>query len=215
MKHWALILTSAVLLWSCGTKPSGADRYLGTYLTTGVLRGNMYIDSLGNKCALRTVQSFLVNDTTVPINLRLQFPDTSFHFHQQANQTFKVFVLSDSLAVQLNFDSCDVSGDIKLFKSGKVNAPSEIEFTIPPHQSKAITLILLFNENCKGVIRTELFSRGHLPALILPDTEKQIQKTENGFFIRLGITKMPEPKDTEGYSNVDYCTLPCGKVMLK
>lgn len=219
MKRWgskygiaALVL---LLFFSCGNKQTGPDKYFGTYLTTGVVNGSVYVDSTGTRCALRSMKSYLVNDTTVPLHLHLKFPHGGIAMAEYPEMAFRIIILSDSLAKELNRDSCEVNGDVKLFMKATTYPTAEIDTIIQPGKTYAIPLMLWFNKASEDVLRMELFSKGHTSALLLPESAIQFKDEVKAFEIKFGVTLMADPKKTDGYTKPKYAVIPCGKVSIE
>ena len=105
------LIAFSFLLYSCRDNKSNHINF-GVSIKSVQMRGGLFVDSKGQQNDFRILKVNLTNDTTVPINLQMHFPQGCYYFYPIPNYAFKVFLLPDSLTGQnqYNFitelDSC-------------------------------------------------------------------------------------------------------------
>lgn len=175
-------------LWSCSNNKStdthksfsgrvcnDSIQGLGIHICTEPIRGSIYGDSTGTKYAYRYVRAFVVNDTTIPIQIKITFPeeyyysDTEYTTGQKLK--FKVFILPDTLTEEAMRGLSQVAttvdkngwhretGALEKFLDGGLKTPVILNKIINPKEECPVNIGLLIDINyCQpGVV---LFSKG-------------------------------------------------------
>ena len=92
------------LIYSCRNNKADADRNFGISIKSEPITGNIFIDSKGQEYDFRILKVRGTNDTTIPINIEMHFPQKCFYFYSILNNPFKVFLLPDTLKGQRQYD---------------------------------------------------------------------------------------------------------------
>ena len=123
------------------------DKHHGIHIENEPIRGTSYNDSLGQICFYRTIRAYIVNDTTIPVNLNIQFSNKYTELLPKTNRKFKVFLLPATYQRD-NLPST-------FLINNESEKPLELNKTIQPGDSCTLDLEFFFNSNSTtGITRS-------------------------------------------------------------
>jgi hypothetical protein len=179
------------------------EKHFGVSLVNQPLRGASFIDSTGEIKQFRSLRVQIVNDTVIPLAIKLYFSNKFNNLFHLTNKKFKAFLLPDSVS---NFGRAQ-----NKFLNEEIEKPSALNKIIQPGEIFIVTIGMLFSNTANTsneIILSELFFEGEKPNLNLPDTViiSINNKYTKGLDIILGVT-------LSSHSNY-YSTIPCGQLSL-
>jgi hypothetical protein len=146
-------------------------KYFGVSLEKYLPMGWIYVDSAKEQYAYRYIRTIISNDSTIPVHLKIVFPESYIAMTPSEKRKYKAFILPDSMTAEKQFDnSANNMGfckESKFFLNKESAKYITLEKTLLPKEKCELRIGLLFLP-CDGVTRIELFSRGHKHNLRLP-----------------------------------------------
>jgi hypothetical protein len=180
--------------------------------------GTIHKDMTGGTNGFRNIIVYISNDSTIPVNLQIAFPNEYINLKQLAEDSlkkffhtdsmrakvpnkYKVFLIPDSLKDKVLYQEySSPSKELELFLNSKLDACTTLMKVIEPKETYKLSLGFLISPD--GLTRAALFSKGHQHNLSIPDKEiKFSDANKNGLDLILGVTL---------YS--DYSVIPCGQL---
>lgn len=199
-----LLLTFA--LYSCTDKPSTQDKtpeqnkYSGVRIKNYLPTGSIYIDSSGERHGYRSIVVEITNDTLVPINLQMKFPNKYIDLYPSTTSAYKVFLLPDSIIPEKEYDNNDsLTKGLKFGIDEGIYESLTLKKIIKPGETYKLRLGFLVNPD--GLTRAELFSKDYKPNLAIPDSAIKFSNNKNEIELLLGVTL-----------NKNYSTISCGQI---
>ena len=173
---------------------SNREKHFGISLINDPLKGASFTDSTQTtKLFIRWIRIQIINDTTLPIRLQLNFSNNPYSFHL-SNEKFKIFLFSDTKDIVLN-----------TFLKTELKRPSSLDKIMQPGQSISLNLGMLFRLPGVGLIRSELFFKNKKPDLYIADTLPSLKNVSlKDLELVLGVTLSS--------SSTYHATIPCGKL---
>src|ERR1043165_4825536 len=100
MKKIYLIFLVAFVL-SCSDEPTekvpvSDKRSIGVQINNEMIGGLIYTDPNGKQFAYRSFRPRIINDTTIPIELTINFNNDSISLLPKSNRYLRVFLLPDT-----------------------------------------------------------------------------------------------------------------------
>lgn len=195
-----------VVLYSCADKPSTQDKttepnkYFGVQIKNHLPTGSIFIDSSGQRLGYRSIVADITNDTLVPINLQIEFPNKHIDLYPSTNNTCKVFLLPDSMTREKEYDYNDsLTKGLKLAIDEGIYESLTLKKVIKPGETYKLRLGFLISPD--GLTRAEIFSNGHKHNLAIPDSAIKFSVNKSGIDLLLGVTLFN-----------DYSTISCGQI---
>lgn len=179
---------------------SQSEKHFGTYITHGKRRGGLYTDSTGINYFSCHVTARIINDSTIPMQVKIAFLKEYYQPTPYNGQRFRVFLLSQTMVDQ-GFDNKEIKNclDNRL----------TINETIDPQKGCILNIGFLietkFGENFFNPIPFELFMKGdrqHFSSI--PDSViNNVVSVKNQSPLLLGLVN---------WHKKDYCVIPCGQI---
>jgi hypothetical protein len=213
LKQFIYILILLTLLHSCYEKHD-PDKYFGVQITNNLPFGSRYTDTTGIKYAYRSMLFYFTNDTLIPVNLQIEFPDTFISLNPSADSKYKVFLLPDSMTREKQYgfaiNNGQVSKELEQLLSKELFANKLTKNGIQPGETYILRLGFLFTY--EGVTRAEIFSKGHKHNLPIPRNEIKIaDSNKKGIDLMLGVVLYaPERFGTD--TSDRYSVINCGRL---
>ena len=118
--------------------------------------GLEYTDTNGKDFVYAIFWTHIANETTNPLELKINFPADSFELPSSAEIYFNIFLPSEVMTPdKLPLFNYGLSGLEYLLDNGFHNS-SSLKKTISPNGSCAFYVVALFNQGVDGVVRAEL-----------------------------------------------------------
>ena len=180
--------------------------------------GTIHKDLTGEASGFRSIMVYIINDSIIPVTLKITFPNDYINlrsaakdsleefFHQdtanvKVHPKYKVFLLPETLPDdKLYQESSLPTEELELFLNKELYAYTTLTKVIKPKETYRLRLGFLIHPD--GRTRAALFSKGHKCNLSIPDQEiKSDSINKNGIDLMLGVIL---------YS--DYSIIPCGQL---
>lgn len=194
-----------------------SNAFHGVTIVNGGPRGSGYTDSEGKNFHFRIFRAHVINDTTVPAELTVNFPGDSVALLPDSGNYLRIFLFPDTMTpdsamAEYNFG---VNG-IDHFLKTSLNKPSTFTTTLQPKDECFLYIGVLINTNgVAGLARGKLTFRGQKINISLPidwDTivlpaDSIKSDTENKDKIDLVFGIGIDPPD-------NYSVIPCGQIVF-
>jgi hypothetical protein len=162
-EHWITALLALSVI-CCGTdKPSHhPNTYRGIALQTDGPRGGGYIDPSGKVLGYWIYRVHVMNDTTVPVELAMDFPGGPITMLPDSNKHPSVFLFPDEITPDTVQDvfSFGIRGS-EVYLSARPDGPTSLRTTILPGEDHLLYIGVVLPPD--GVGRAELFIDGQKP----------------------------------------------------
>jgi hypothetical protein len=215
-KKFIRIIVLILPFYSCADKSCDSDKpvytnkYFGVQITNNLLTGSMYADTAGAQYQYRSIIVDIINDTLIPVNLQIEFPNKFLKLNPSTRDKYKVFLLPDSMTTDRQYsigaDNGLVSKTLEILLDKELYEFS-LKKIIRPGEKYKLRLGFLFDMN-SGQTCAELFSKGHRQNLIIPEKEiKKSSTNKNTIELILDVAVNPGQKNF-----VSYSALTCGQL---
>lgn len=154
-------------------------------------KGGGYIDPDGKQYLYAIFYTQLTNETTNPVELKLDFPLDSIEFPRSSGNYMKFLLPSNTMTLD-KVSLTDYGLPIKSFLDTGINKSYSLRRTIHSKESTAFYVVLLSNKGVDGTLRTGLSLKG-----------------QNLHY------KMAAYKSVPGLPLMDEKEIDCGRVILK
>jgi hypothetical protein len=206
------------LLQACADKPSDTNKYFGVQIKSMLPTGTIHKDLTGEASGFRSIIVYITNDSIIPVNLQITFPNEYVNltplakdslkefFHQDSMNAkvyskYKVFLLPDTLTDEKLYQENSLpTEELEIFLNKELAAYTTLTKVVKPQETYKLRLGFLIRPD--GQTRAELFSKGHKHNLSIPDKEIKFDSINKEVLeLMLGVTL---------YSN--YSIIPCGQL---
>ena len=118
--------------------------------------GTQYADSSGKRYAFAVFWTRIINETTTPIELDINFPADSFAIFSPADSYLKLFLPTDTLTLdKLPLFNYGITG-LKSFLDRNFNKATRLQRTIKPNEEHIFYIVTLTYQ-ASGTARAALF----------------------------------------------------------
>lgn len=208
--HWIFILCVVALSCSWTDRGARSNTPGGIALQTDGPRGGGHTDTSGRDFGYRIFRIHVVNDTTVPAELAMDFPGGPIALLPDTDKYIRVFLFPDEITPDTVQDVYDfgIKGSAA-FISTRPSEPTSLRTTVLPGEDHLLYIGVVFApDGLDGLGRAELFIDGQKPdASFFPEGSIPIgTKTGTDLDLIFGIAIDP-PKH--------YSMVPCGRIAFK
>lgn len=144
-----------------------------------------YTDAIGKHFTYAIFWNRIINESTSPLELTINFPADSFAIADSTGSYFKVFLPTDTMTLAKEVMYNYGAAGLKSFLDTSFNKPSTMERTINPKEA-CLFYILLVSFQTGGIDRTELVLK------------------EQELFYKINMARQLDP-----------ALIPCGQIVLK
>ena len=183
-----------------GVVISQSEKYFGTYIIHGRRRGGIYTDSTGTNYFNCYVTSRIVNDSTIPMHLKIAFSKEYYQSTPFNEQRFRVFLLPETMVEQGIYDK-----EVKKY----LDLPLSLTKTIPPKEECILNIgfhcSTKSDTNFFNPIPFSLFVKGDIYQFSsIPDSAiNQVKSVKNQLPLLLGLGN---------WRKKCYCVIRCGQI---
>ena len=207
-EHWSLILFVVAVSCCWTDKPSHhPNTYRGIALQTDGPRGGGYIDQSGKQLGYWTYRVHVMNDTTVPVELAMDFPGVPITMLPDSNKHPSVFLYPDEISPDTAKDVYNfgiTGGDA--FLIARSSGPTSLRTTILPGEDHLLYIGVVLPPD--GVGRAELFIDGQGPDSSYFPEGSVPTGTKKGDELDLIFGIAIDPPQ-------HYAMVPCGRIAFK
>ncbi len=115
--------------------------------------GGNYTDPIGQKYVYAVFWTRIINETTNPLELTIDFPAASHELPSNPGVYYRLFFPPDTMTADKE-PLYDYGLTIKSFLDTSLSKPSALKRTIRPKESSAFYVVTLSNKGVDGPIRT-------------------------------------------------------------
>lgn len=136
-------------------------------IQNGLPKGGIrYTDPAGKVFVYAFFWTRVINETSSPLELTMNFPADSFVMRTQPNTYFKLFLTPDAMnldAMKLDKEPLFDFGfaDLRSFFDTNFNNPTELQRSLNPKEEVFFYIATLYNQGVDGVVRAALVLKGH------------------------------------------------------
>jgi hypothetical protein len=206
IKQLGNIFILIIILHSCFSKPTDSNKYFGVKIKSYGPTGSVYTDTVGKQFGFRSIMFEITNDTLIPVSLQIKLPNEFIDLKPLTDNKYKVFLLPDTMTRDKQYDFLTDNHQVKTTLEKFLNKElysTTLKKVIQPKETYKLRLGFLFNSS--GVVRAELFSKGHQHDLSIPEKEILSNSNNAGIDLIIGV-----------YYNVPgkrcYSLVPCGQL---
>ena len=160
--HWIFILCAVALGCSWADKAPHSNTPGGIALQTDGPRGGGYIDPSGKQLGYWIYRVHVMNDTTIPVELAMDFPGGPIVMLPDSNKYPSVFLFPDEITPDTAQDVFDfgIAGSVA-FLSTRPSGPTSLRTKVLPGEDHLLCIGVVLPLD--GVGRAELFIDGQGP----------------------------------------------------
>jgi hypothetical protein len=206
------------------------DKYLSLIIDHGPTNNLNFTDSQGNKYRYATMTTVITNDTTLPIEVKINF--SKENTYRDPAQKLKAFIIPETLTpaeelkkrfdipingtVTLNPTDSYFSSELKEFLEAKKDISTIFIKIIGPKEKCTINIGVLGDEKFDPPIQMAVVSKGHkypfiddkLFTLHEWHLDEAISSSDPlNLFLGFDFFRMASPEQYKGYS-----LIPCGQI---
>jgi hypothetical protein len=210
-KRLSITLTFLTIICSCSNTTSLPDAHFPVVITNNGPRGDIYTDSTGKSFAFRSFRVRVMNDTTVPLKLTINFSSDSVALLPKADRYLRVFLLPDTATPEKLYGLQAYNGafihPLNSVLNTVLNKSTELQTIIQPEQGHYINIGTIFSPQ-DGLTRAGLFVNGqdHHVQLVPIRSIKTGTRNKNELTLVFGIG-IDQPHN--------YALIPCGKIIFE
>lgn len=123
-------------------------------------KGEGYTDPNGKEYFKIIFWSRIINETSKPFELKIDFPANSYQLPSSPDKHYKILLPSDTLILNradlINYGETE----LKSFLDNSIDKPSSLRRTINSGESSGFYVVILFDAGISGPYRTGLSIRG-------------------------------------------------------
>lgn len=207
---WIIALFVAIIC--CGTSKTSRDpnAYRGIILQTDGPRGGVYTDTSGEEFEYRIFRVHVLNDSTVPAELAMDFPGGPIALLPDTDKYLRVFLFPDEIRPDTVQDvfNYGITGSEDYVRT-RPSGPTSLRTTVQPGEDHLLYIGVTFpSHGLDGLGRAELFIDGQQPTgSYFPEGSVPAStKKGNALDLTFGIAIDP-PKH--------YSMVPCGRIAFE
>lgn len=204
------ILFMVVFLAGCSDEPPKEHlhpKYSGVYMDHGPQQGQYYTDPQGNSWFYRYMTTTISNDSVMPLHIDLAFLKEYHYPAPMDEQTFKVFLLPETLMADKEYEA--YQKDLKNFLDRPLEKPLELHKIIYPKGSYEITIGVLTGLKYMSPGQFALLSKGHKLHFLAHDSLIS-QAVANSKPLELSLALDFYSADKSGSC---FSFIPCGRMV--
>ena len=209
------VIFPIVLMLACSygsdEKIVDAEKQKAVQISNVGPRGSIYTDATGKQFAFRSFRTRIMNDSSVPMILTINFSNEAVALLPQSDRLLRVFLLPDSMKPEVQFGLQFKNGafiqPLNSIIDTSLKQPSGLRIKIAPKKDYYLNIGTVFYP-ADGLVRAGIFVNGQkhaIPLVPLKSIDAGTKKIgELQLVFGIGLT---EP--------ANYALIPCGGIDFK
>lgn len=212
LRHIIIILISFCICSCVDIEPKEHlyKKHLGIYFDHGNWTGGYYTDKKGDTYLYRSVTTCITNDSTIPVNVEIEFLNELKCKNEFNERSMKIFILPNELSGDKQYNYPGVSSELQKYLDYNIHKSSTLSKQLKPKEDLKITIgILNYNKNY-GPNQMALISDRLKPHFISHDSiivNSITSKKPLDLFIALDF-----PSSENDSTCFSYLCIPCGQI---
>ena len=212
LRHLIIILISFCICSCEDNEPKEHlnKKHLGIYFDHGSWTGGYYNDKNGDTYLYRSITTCITNDSTIPLNIEIEFLNELKCKNEFNERSMKIFILPKELSGDKQYNYPGVSPELQKYLDNNILESSSLNKQLNPKEELTITIgVLNYNKNY-GPNQMALISDRLKPHFISHDSvivNSISSKKPLDLFIALDFAS--SEKDSTCFSHL---CVPCGQI---